>query len=102
VGLLYGQMRRRRGEFFCSLAWDRQNRLSSPVNSLNGKVLLLVRSQIVPLRNNLSSDPCDPEPNLTSSFNVRQVKGLRVFDAASATAKEKVVLGHGCMLGYWA
>jgi hypothetical protein len=74
--------------------------LPSPVNNLNGKVPLLVRSQIVPLRNNLPGDPCDPEPNLTSSFNVRQVKGLRVFDPAAATAKEKVVLGHSCMLSY--
>jgi hypothetical protein len=93
---------RRFGEFFCFFAQDCQNRLPSPVNNFNGKVPLLVRSQIVPLRNNLSSDPCDPEPNLTCSFNVRQVKGLRVFDAAAATAKEKVVLGHGCMLSYWA
>jgi hypothetical protein len=76
--------------------------LLSPVKNLNGKAILLVRRQIVPLRNNLPGGPCDPEPNLTSSLNVRQVKGLRVFDAAAATAKEKVVLGHGCMLGYWA
>jgi hypothetical protein len=102
VGLLYGQVPCRCGEFFCTLAGECQNRLPSRVNNLNGKVLLLVRGQIVPLWNNLPSELCDPEPNLTCGLNVRQVKGLRVFDPAAAIAKEKVVLGHGCMLSYWA
>jgi hypothetical protein len=76
--------------------------LPSRVNNLNGKVLLLGRSQIVPLRKNLLGGLCNPKPNLTCSLNVRQVEGLRVFDPAAATAKEEVVLGHSCMLSYWA
>jgi hypothetical protein len=93
-------MRRRRGEFFCFLARDCQNRLPSPVNNLNGKVPSAGQKSDRSIAEQPPWCPCDPEPNLTCSFNVRQVKGLRVFDAAAATAKEKVVLGHSCMLSY--
>jgi hypothetical protein len=36
----------------------------------DSKVVLLVVSHIIPPRNNLAKDPCDPRCNVTRSFNI--------------------------------
>ena len=65
------------------------------INNLYPELVLLVRGQIAPVRNNPHEDLGYKSCSIPRCFNVRQVKARGIPDVIMLITDEKIILRHG-------